>query len=132
MTSTQFALAALAGVIGAIIARLAYRAIWWTAARKRAPDDSLPVRLTRVNRRRLLVLLTDAANIGGGDIWRFAGGSAGDAYTFLGKLEDAGLVTSGWEAPEPLDRPRRRFYHLTPEGRAAAMRALGLKEGVRS
>ena len=83
--------------------------------------EALPVKLTRVNRRRLLVLLTDAANLGGSTIWRLAGGSAGWLYVFLAKLEDAGLVTSEWEAPEPLDRPRRRFYRLTPEGRAAAM-----------
>ena len=91
-------------------------------------DSDLPFKLTRVNRRRLLVLLTDAANLGGSTIWLLAGGSSGQAYIFLAKLETAGWVVSDWEAPEPLDRPRRRFYHLTPEGRAAAMKALKLQE----
>ena len=91
-------------------------------------DSDLPFKLTRVNRRRLLVLLTDAANLGGSTIWLLAGGSSGHAYIFLAKLETAGWVVSDWEAPEPLDRPRRRFYHLTPEGRAAAMKALKLQE----
>jgi len=95
-------------------------------------NGDLPVKLTRVNRRRLLVLLTDAANIGGSDIWRFAGGSAGQAYVFLDKMEDAGLVTSRQEAPEERENrllPCRRFYALTDDGRAAAMKALRLREG---
>ena len=133
MTTTQFFLVAIGAVIGTILGRLAYRAIRWAAARRDAPDSDLPVTLTDVNRRRLLVLLTDAANIGGGDIWRLAGGSSGHVwFGFLDKLEDAGLVTGEWETPEPLDHPRRRFYRLTPDGRAAAMKALNLKEGVRS
>jgi len=141
MTTTQFFLVAIGAVIGTVLGRLAYRAIRWALARRRAPggENGLPVRLTTVNRRRLLVLLTDAANIGGGDIWRFAGGSSGEVwFGFLDKLEDAGLVTGEWETPrigwsEPADSgsPRRRFYRLTPEGRAAAMKALGLKEGAR-
>ena len=94
-------------------------------------DSDLPIKLTRVNRRRLLVLLTDAANLGGSTIWLLAGRTAGGTYEFLAKLEEADLVVSEWEAPEPLDRPHRRFYRLTPEGRAAAMKALRLKEGAR-
>ena len=94
--------------------------------------EALPIKLTRVNRRRLLALLTDAANLGGSTIWMLAGGSSGRVFIFLGKLETAGWVVSDWETPEPGDRPRRRFYRLTPEGRAAAMTALKLKEGVRS
>ena len=101
----------------------------------RRKQDDLPVKLTRVNRRRLLVLLTDAANTGLLDVWRLAGGSAGQAHVFLAKLEKAGWVTSRQEAPEEREDllvPCRRFYRLTPEGRAAAMKALRLKDGVGS
>jgi len=98
----------------------------------RRKQDDLPVRLTRASRRRLLVLLADAANCGGSELWRLAGGSAGRLYIVLDRLEDAGLVTGEWETPEPQERPRRRFYRLTPEGRAAAMKALGLREGART
>ena len=93
---------------------------------KRKQDD-LPVRLTRTNRRRLLVLLADAANTGLSDVWHLAGGSAGQAHVVLAKLEKAGWVASEREIPEPSGRPRRRFYRLTPEGRAAAMKALNLR-----
>jgi len=135
MSATQWALAILGGVIGVMLYRLARWAISEATARKRAPDNDLPVTLTLVNRRRLLVLLTDAVNIGGSDIWRYGGGPAADAYGFLDRLEGAGLVTSRQEAPEEREDPLlpcRRFYRLTPEGRAAAMKALRLREGVRS
>lgn len=99
--------------------------------RPRRRDDDLPIKLTRVNRRRLLVLLADAANLGGSTIWLLAGGSAGRVFIFLDKLEKAGWVISDWETPEPQAHPRRRFYHFTPEGRASAMKALRLKEGTR-
>jgi hypothetical protein len=107
---------------------------------RKSRDSDLPIRLTRVNRRRLLVLLADAANVGGGTIWHLAGGSSARVwFGFLDKLEDAGLVTgeweaprTGWSAPSEQDSPRRRFYRLTPEGRAQAMQALDLKEGDRA
>ena len=92
-------------------------------------DSDLPIKLTRVNRRRLLVLLTDAANIGSYDVRRLAGGSSGRVLIFLGRLEGAGMVTSRREAPEERENhllPCRRFYRLTPEGRAAAIKALNL------
>ena len=118
-----------------------YRLVRWavseTVARKRAPGGSgLPIRLTRSNRRRLLVLLAGAANVGGSDVWRLAGGSSGHVYLVLARLEKAGWVTSDWEETVPPHArwradPRRRFYRLTPEGREAAMGALGLKEGAR-
>jgi Transcriptional regulator PadR-like family len=97
-----------------------------------AAGPVLPVKLTRVNRRRLLVLLTGATNIGGATIWHLAGGMSGRVwFGFLDQLEDAGLVIGEWETPEPQDHPRRRFYRLTPEGRDAAMAALKLKTAAR-
>jgi PadR family transcriptional regulator len=42
-------------------------------------------------------------------------------YGILDRLEDAGWVTGRWEDhnPEP-NKPRRRFYRLTPDGVTAA------------
>lgn len=43
----------------------------------------------------------------------------GTIYRALSRLEDARLVTSSWEVLDPQaepDRPRRRFYRVTPAG----------------
>jgi DNA-binding PadR family transcriptional regulator len=45
-----------------------------------------------------------------------AGFNAGQMYVTLGRLEQAGLVTSTREAAAS-DRPERRTYELTPAGR---------------
>jgi PadR family transcriptional regulator PadR len=45
----------------------------------------------------------------------------GTLYKALGRLEDLGLVTSGWEAAAATaGRPRRRVYELTGEGARVA------------
>jgi DNA-binding PadR family transcriptional regulator len=44
-----------------------------------------------------------------------AGFNAGQMYVTLGRLEQSGLVTSTREATS--DRPERRTYDLTPDGR---------------
>jgi PadR family transcriptional regulator PadR len=49
------------------------------------------------------------------DLTGYPGGSV---YPALGRLLDAGWVTDQWERPLPEDRPPRRFYVLTPAGRA--------------
>jgi DNA-binding PadR family transcriptional regulator len=42
-------------------------------------------------------------------------------YGVLDRLEDAGWVTGRWEEqPADANTPRRRLYHLTPAGAAAA------------
>jgi DNA-binding PadR family transcriptional regulator len=46
----------------------------------------------------------------------------GTLYKALGRLEDAGLLTSRWEDPEAAEeagRPRRRLYRVTSAGQAA-------------
>ena len=49
----------------------------------------------------------------------------GTLYKALGRLEEAGLLTSRWEDPAAADgRPRRRLYALTERGAATARRAL--------
>jgi DNA-binding PadR family transcriptional regulator len=45
----------------------------------------------------------------------------GTLYKALGRLEELGLLTSGWEdAAASEGRPRRRLYKLTAEGAHAA------------
>src|SRR3954466_10953418 len=44
---------------------------------------------------------------------------SGTVYQILARLEQAGWLTSKWEDPavhELEKRPRRRMYHLTPDG----------------
>jgi len=43
--------------------------------------------------------------------------SVSAVYTALQALEQAGLVAGEWEEPIPVDRPRRRTYQVTREGR---------------
>jgi PadR family transcriptional regulator, regulatory protein PadR len=58
----------------------------------------------------------------GFDIIDITGLPGGTVYPALRRLEDAGYLTSKWEAPhiaqsEP--RPPRKYYELTREGREA-------------
>ena len=49
----------------------------------------------------------------------------GTLYRALGRLEQMGLMTSTWEDPQiPADenRPRRRLYAITPDGRRRGQR----------
>lgn len=85
------------------------------------------VHVGRRRRRILLALLTGAANLGGFTICQAAQCGSGTVYPFLAHLERAGWVTSEWESPEPVGRPRRRFYRLTAEGRAGTLMMLGLR-----
>jgi hypothetical protein len=90
------------------------------------------IRADRKTRRVLTVLLTGATNIGGSTIWRLTGGMSGNVYLVLAWLEaaDPPWVDTRWETvPEGEDRPRRRFYTLTPYGRIRAAKLLGL-EGI--
>ena len=50
----------------------------------------------------------------------------GSLYPILLRFERGGVLTSDWETDDPsaLGRPRRRLYHLTPNGRAFARGAL--------
>lgn len=86
------------------------------------------IKLSKRNRRVLAVFLTDATNLSGWPLARLAGVSSASVYILLAKLEDAGLVASEWEQRDDADddRPRRRFYRLTPEGWVWAWDVLGL------
>jgi PadR family transcriptional regulator PadR len=50
----------------------------------------------------------------------------GTLYKALSRLEEFGLLVSGWEDAEAAEgRPRRRLYSLTGEGARIAEQALG-------
>lgn len=47
------------------------------------------------------------------------GHGPGTIYPALDRLLQAGWITDHWEEPPPADRPRRRYYTVTAEGRTA-------------
>jgi PadR family transcriptional regulator PadR len=60
------------------------------------------------------------------------GYSTGTVYPALDKLLKAQWITDRWEEPQPADRPRRRYYSLTDDGRAAYRQALAARQARRS
>jgi PadR family transcriptional regulator PadR len=90
-------------------------------------DPKLPFRLTRRNRRILLVLLSGATNLSGYPICRAAGVRSGTAYLLLARLETAGWVASEWGPVFSDEGMRRRFYRLSPYGSQQAYELLGLE-----
>lgn len=60
-----------------------------------------------------------------------SGRPAGSVYPILERLEQAGWVTSTWEADDSRPGPRRRYYELTDEGSAAAKSALSAFDAAR-
>jgi PadR family transcriptional regulator PadR len=61
----------------------------------------------------------------GAEVGRATKIASGTLYPILLRLEQAGWLTSRWEAEEPrvLARPRRRFYRITGLGARQAKRA---------
>jgi len=62
----------------------------------------------------------------GAEISRALGISSGTMYPLLARFENAGWLTSEWEAVDPAEagRPRRRFYKLTALGQNSAAKEL--------
>ena len=56
--------------------------------------------------------------LSGADIAARSKLKSGTLYPILARLEEAGWLTSHWEAGDPaaLGRPRRRYYRVTAEG----------------
>lgn len=87
-------------------------------------------RLTPQTARVLDCLITKSGQ-SGVQIGRSTGLASGTLYPLLLRLEDAGWVSSEWEATDPreLGRPRRRFYSMTNMGlarvRSAAIEQMG-------
>lgn len=79
--------------------------------------------MPRLTRRTLRVIDAIAAvpDQCGADLGRRTGFGSGTLYPMLMRLEEAGWISSAWEPGDPreLGRPRRRFYRMTDEGRAA-------------
>ena len=71
-------------------------------------------------------LILKALSLGyrfGFDIMEITGLPSGTVYPALRRLERDALVSSQWEAESDVDgagRPARRYYQVTPEGKAAA------------
>lgn len=56
----------------------------------------------------------------GYDLMKAAGVKSGTLYPLLARLEQDGLVSSGWEVPQTPGQRPRRYYRLTGEGAAVA------------
>lgn len=88
------------------------------------------VRLTRRNRRVLLVLLTGATNLGGYTIMRQARVGSWTVHLLLARLEAAGWVKPVWSLADLAHsgyNRQRAAYQFTVKGRCEAFRALGLE-----
>lgn len=70
---------------------------------------------------KVLDALMTGPNSSGADVARSTGLASGTLYPILLRLEDAGWLTSEWEAGDPvtLGRPRKRYYAVTAEGQRA-------------
>lgn len=68
----------------------------------------------------------------GADLMRATGLSSGSLYPLLRNLEERGTLSSRWEDGDPakLNRPLKRLYQLTAQGKRDARQAfaaLGMK-----
>jgi PadR family transcriptional regulator, regulatory protein PadR len=74
----------------------------------------------------LAVLVWSPEDLHGFVLAKAAGRPSGSVYVILNRLEEAGMVDSYWEAADQQGegRPRRRFYHLNPDGLGAARQIL--------
>jgi PadR family transcriptional regulator PadR len=88
-----------------------------------------PVRVTNPLLDVLEVLLeafdNDKQELHGWAIMKAVARSGPTVYGVLDRLEDADWITSRWEDHHPQsNKPRRRFYQLTPTGVVSASRLL--------
>jgi PadR family transcriptional regulator PadR len=60
------------------------------------------------------------------------GHGTGTIYPALDRLLQAGWIEDKWEEPAPEDRPRRRYYTVTAEGRAAYHEAVAARSARRA
>lgn len=82
----------------------------------------------------VLELLLDADDDGcyGFEIIEQGKLGAGTVYPMLTRLEDSGWIESRWEEIDAAaaGRPARRYYKLTPTGRAEALTRLAARNGA--
>ena len=60
------------------------------------------------------------------------GHGTGTIYPALDRLLQAGWIEDRWEEPTPADRPRRRYYTVTADGRAAYHEAVATRAARRT
>lgn len=68
----------------------------------------------------LSILLEAPDPIWGLQIVKSTGRYPGTIYPILERLESSGWITGAWDTDSDRKGPRRRFYTLNPEARAAA------------
>jgi len=88
-----------------------------------------PVRITQPLLDVLDVLLAaDGHELHGWAIMKTTNRAGPTVYKILERLSEAGLVVARWEELDPTaNRPRRRFYRLTPNGVIRAQEILAGK-----
>ena len=91
-------------------------------------------RVPMSHRRVMLALLTDLPRLSGYPLSRLAQTGSGTVYPVLARLEKLGWVEGEWEYPNPLPdgQGQRRFYRLTPAGKAGVLRLFGLRRRLRA
>lgn len=84
----------------------------------------MPVRITRPLLLVLAIFLQAAEEgrqLHGWEVKKTAHLSGATTYKMFDRLEDAGWITGRWDpAPQDPSRPTRRYYTLTPNGKAEA------------
>ncbi|MEV6445105.1 PadR family transcriptional regulator [Amycolatopsis sp. NPDC051716] len=92
-----------------------------------------PARVTASLLDVLVVLLDGFAqgeDVHGWAIMKTIKRSGPTVYGVLDRLEDIGWVTGRWEdSPPESNKPRRRFYRLTPHGESAARALVAERRG---
>jgi len=79
------------------------------------------IRLTMATRAVLTVIMPGSAAeepVWGFRICELAGLGPGIVYPILDRLKQANWVSACWEAIQPADRPRHRFYEMAVGGRS--------------
>lgn len=80
-----------------------------------------PFKVTGATLDVLEALLHGSGEVHGFRVAQLTGRPTGSVYPILMRLENAGWVDSRWESVHELEnRPRRRFYVLTEDGRSKA------------
>jgi PadR family transcriptional regulator, regulatory protein PadR len=83
---------------------------------------------TKISHTSALILQTlSAGYIYGFDIMEVTGLPSGTIYPALRRLEDEALIRGSWEESRSAfsnDRPRRRYYRMTKQGKEALANAL--------
>jgi DNA-binding PadR family transcriptional regulator len=91
------------------------------------------IRLTTTTLAVLNVIMAGSAaeeRVWGFRICELAGLGPGTVYPILDRLAQANWVSACWEATQPADRPRRRFYEMTAVGRIELADAIAARPRI--